>query len=48
MKSGSSGDTGGGWQADAQLGRLGKIDWYDCKRTPCTDGKRVSRWWKVR
>lgn len=48
LKSGSSGDTGGGWQADAQLGRLGKIDWYDCKRTPCTDGKRVSRWWKVR
>ena len=48
LKTGAAGLTGGGRQADAQFGRLGKIDWYECTKSPCTDGKRDSRWWKVR
>ena len=56
LKRSPSGFTGGR-QADAQFGKLGKIDWYDCTSSDfaagktcagCTEGKKVSRWWKVR
>jgi hypothetical protein len=42
LKTATSGSGPGGWQADAQFGQIGKINWHEG-----LNGKMFDRWWKV-